>query len=135
MKTVRFKITEVFDFRKGDTEIKTGAILTGQMAESNNAIYYTDKAGTDWVFYVGDTCSLISPLDEEQEEQPYYTTALYNGDKYVCDLIGQPEHLSKQVNNIYMLSGNQITGFYHKKDIFVLKNLETGREIFTLVIQ
>lgn len=60
MATQLFKITEVCDIRKQGSEIAPGKLLMGDLSACGRRIYYTDKANSQWIFYVGDTCELIT---------------------------------------------------------------------------
>lgn len=60
---VQFKILTIEDTRKQGSEINTYGVFEGELIEAK--VFYTDKTGTEWIFYPGDTCILepISQLD------------------------------------------------------------------------
>ena len=62
---VKFKVTDVFDHAKQGSEVEEGAILIGEL-DAHDRIYYTDNVGSDWAFYVNDTCQIVSFLTENQ---------------------------------------------------------------------
>ena len=57
---VKFEITHFEDSRKTLCELEVGDVYRGELDESGQRVYITDQAGVDWVFYVGDTCKIIS---------------------------------------------------------------------------
>ena len=58
--SVIFEIFAFNDSRKILCELEIGGTYRGELDESGQRVYYTDQAGVDWVFYVDDTCKLIS---------------------------------------------------------------------------
>ncbi len=56
---VKFKITEVCDFRRQSSNVAVGAGLVGFTDKSGKRVYYKDAAYVDWIFYVGDTCEIV----------------------------------------------------------------------------
>ena len=40
--------------------LEVGGVYRGELDESGQRVYITDQAGGEWVFYVGDTCKIIS---------------------------------------------------------------------------
>lgn len=56
---VNFKVIEVCDTAKTGSEVKEGAVLTGELNELRNRIQFTDAAGCDWIFYPGDTAEIL----------------------------------------------------------------------------
>lgn len=59
MKQVLFEVTRILDIRKTNSNIEVGAQLIGDYYKSNGAVYYTDSANVDWVFYVNSSCKII----------------------------------------------------------------------------
>lgn len=57
--TLKFEITRFEDSRKTLCELEINGIYYGELDESGKRVYYTDQAGVNWIFYVGDTCNLI----------------------------------------------------------------------------
>lgn len=53
---VKFKVLELCDSVKQGSELVVGNIYTGILI--NNTVWFNDRAGCDWVFYVNDTCEL-----------------------------------------------------------------------------
>lgn len=56
---VIFRVIEVCDIRKQGSQIEVGAILVGSADKSGKRVYFTDKADSQWIFYVGDTCMIV----------------------------------------------------------------------------
>lgn len=60
MKKVKFRVTELCDSPKQNSDIQLGGEYIGEITDNGKQVYYTDTIETDWVFYVGDTCELIN---------------------------------------------------------------------------
>lgn len=58
MKPTKFKVLEVCDIRKHNSEVEVGAVLTAESIVGNS-VYFTDKANVHWIFYINETCELI----------------------------------------------------------------------------
>lgn len=63
-----FKVTEVCDTRKQGSEIADGKILLGDLSPCSTKVFYKDGADTDWIFYIGDTCELITEFPKSQNQ-------------------------------------------------------------------
>jgi hypothetical protein len=57
--TIKFKVTEVCDIRKEDSEVAVGNILKGEIDASGQRVFYKDRSDVEWIFYVGDTCEIV----------------------------------------------------------------------------
>ncbi|GGD44878.1 hypothetical protein GCM10011514_06110 [Emticicia aquatilis] len=55
----KFEVLELADNPKQHSEIAVGGIYWGELDEQEKRIFYTDCVGTDWVFYINDTCKLV----------------------------------------------------------------------------
>lgn len=58
MNTVKFKIEKLEDPAKEGSEIAVGNTYDGML--DGNRVLYRDKVLTDWIFYPGDTCTIIN---------------------------------------------------------------------------
>lgn len=56
---VKFKVNSLADAPKSNSEIVLNGVYEGELDESNTRIYFTDKVGTEWIFYVNDTCGIV----------------------------------------------------------------------------
>jgi hypothetical protein len=59
MKKVNFLITSFEDPRKSQSELELYKVFQGEITEDAKQVYYTDNADTQWVFWVGDTCTVM----------------------------------------------------------------------------
>lgn len=58
MANVFFKVEKVEDIRNEGSEVMAGAILEGDLLFGK--VYYTDKTEERWIFYPGDTCTIVN---------------------------------------------------------------------------
>lgn len=58
-KKVKFKVNSLADAPKSNSEIALNGVYVGELDESKTRIYFTDKVGTEWIFYVNDTCAVV----------------------------------------------------------------------------
>lgn len=58
-KKVKFKVNSLADAPKSNSEIALNGVYEGELDESKTRIYFTDKVGTEWIFYVNDTCGIV----------------------------------------------------------------------------
>jgi hypothetical protein len=56
---VKFKVNSLADAPKSNSEIALNGVYEGKLDESKTRIYFTDKVGTEWIFYVNDTCGIV----------------------------------------------------------------------------
>lgn len=57
MEEIKFKVLELVDVTKQGSDLEIGNIYIGQ--RRGNSIYYRDRAGCDWIFYIDDTCEIV----------------------------------------------------------------------------
>lgn len=55
-----FKVLSLEDKRSERSELMVGNTYIGELSANNQKVFYTDRTDDIWVFYVGDTCELIS---------------------------------------------------------------------------
>jgi hypothetical protein len=55
-----FKVLQITDTRKHGSELMVGNTYRGELDSSGTKVYYTDRADSKWIFYVGETCELIT---------------------------------------------------------------------------
>lgn len=58
MEEVTFKVLKLECFAKAGSEVIEGAILNGYRNKAK--VYYTDCVLQDWIFYVDDTCKILT---------------------------------------------------------------------------
>ncbi len=56
---VKFTVTEILDSRKQGSEIELNKEFFGKLSDNGKQIFYTDKAGCEWCFWIGQTCELV----------------------------------------------------------------------------
>lgn len=57
MKMIFFRVLRFEDSRSSSSELEIGRTYLGQI--DKNKVYYTDKAGDNWIFYINDTCEIV----------------------------------------------------------------------------
>ena len=58
-KKVKFKVNSLADAPKSNSEIALNGVYEGELDASKIRIYFTDKVGTEWIFYLNDTCAVV----------------------------------------------------------------------------
>lgn len=58
----QYEVIDLVDAPKEKSEVRIGLNFTAEHPQSNGAVYYTDNTGTEWTFWVGDTCKLVTLL-------------------------------------------------------------------------
>lgn len=56
---VRFVVIKIIDTIKQGSEIELNKEFSGQLSDNKQKIYYTDKVGVEWVFFIGLTCKIL----------------------------------------------------------------------------
>lgn len=60
MLKVKFKVLDLADLRSDGSELEVGNVYEGKL--NWRSVYYTDKTGDEWIFYVGVTCEIVEEL-------------------------------------------------------------------------
>ena len=56
---VKFRVLKLEDSRSDGSEIEVGNVYTGETSRKDlDRVFYTDRTGDEWIFYVGDTCEI-----------------------------------------------------------------------------
>lgn len=55
---VKFILLKIEDKRPTGCELHVGNLYEGLQSDDYR-IHYTDRTGTDWIFYIGDTCEIV----------------------------------------------------------------------------
>lgn len=59
MQTIRFRLLSIDEPRSSQSDLEVGGIYIGEVNDLRNRVYYTDKAGDEWVFYIGNNCEIL----------------------------------------------------------------------------
>lgn len=57
-----FEVLKIEKELEQDSTIQVGERFVGVYHPTNNEIHFTDDNGQEWIFYDGDTCTIISKL-------------------------------------------------------------------------
>ncbi|OIK46285.1 hypothetical protein BEI02_15470 [Elizabethkingia sp. HvH-WGS333] len=59
---VIFEVLKIEQELEQGSKIRIGERFVGLYYPDNKEIYFTDDNGQEWIFYDGDTCSIISKI-------------------------------------------------------------------------